>query len=151
MGLPPGNLIDQKFHAEVRLKYTFINIAGHEQTVDVPQEYIDRTRKSLHCSVEEACDLYVYDEGLTEDETANELNAKADTQKKRKGPARKEDPIKRDLIEYLRKMIVKTDTMLDADFKVSNVTIINPERIVQFKINDDVYEVTLSRKRKPKA
>ena len=133
------------------MKYTFKNIAGNTQTIDVPQEYIDRTRKSLNCSAVEACELYVYDEGFVEDEIANELNAKAGAQKKRKGPKRKEDAVKRALIEYVRKMIVKTDTMLDADFAVDNITVINPERIVRFNINDDVYELTLSRKRKPKA
>lgn len=132
------------------MKYTFINAAGSEQTVNVPQEYIDQQIRSLNCSAVEACELYVFDEGLIEDETANELNAKAAGTKKRRGPKRKEDPIKRTLIEYLRKMMVKTDTLID-EFSAEDVIVTNPERIVQFKINDDVYEVTLSRKRKPKS
>ena len=133
------------------MKYTFKNIAGHQQTIEVPQEYIDRTRRSLNCSAIEACELYVYDEGYIEDETANELNAKAGTQKKRKGPARKPDPVKRALIDFLQKMMIKTDTFLDADFVIDSVTVTNPERIVRFTIDDDVYELTLSRKRKSKA
>lgn len=131
------------------MKYSFINAAGAEQTVDVPQDYINQQMRSLNCSAVEACELYVFDEGLTEDETVNELNAKAAGTKKRRGPKRKEDPIKRALIEYLRKMMVKTDTLID-EFTAEDVTVTNPERIVQFKIDDDVYEITLSRKRKLK-
>lgn len=132
------------------MKYSFINAAGYKQTVDVPQDYINQQIHSLHCSAVEACELYVFDEGLAEDETANKLNEKAAGNKKRRGPKRKEDPIKRALIEYMRKMMVKTDTLID-DFTAEDVTVTNPERIVQFKIDDDVYELTLSRKRKPKA
>lgn len=135
------------------MKYIFIDTSDIERTIEVPQEYIDRTRRSLNCSVAEACDLYVYDEGYAENEAANELNAKAGTQKKRKGPKRKEDPIKRALINYLQDTLahdvkIAVDSL---DHYPTNVTITNPERIVQFKIDDDIYELTLSRKRKTKA
>ena len=134
------------------MKYTFVNAAGGQQTIDVPQEYIERQRKSLGIGVQEACELYVFDEGLAENETANELNAKAAGTKTRQRHKRKEDPIKRMLITYLQQNLAATQ---DDTYIIKDVIVTNPERIVQFKIDaedgiTDTYEITLSRKRRAK-
>lgn len=139
------------------MKYTFINVQGQEQTIDVPQEYIDKQMRSLGCNAVEACDLYVYDEGYADDETANQLNEKAAGTKKRRGPKCKADPIKRGIIEYiLRQFNEAAITTADGHVMTEETAVVNPERIVQFKIyadddTFDTYEITLSRKRKPKA
>lgn len=133
------------------MKYMFINKNGNQQSVEIPQEYIDRTMRSLGCDKHEACELYLSDEGYIENAEAVELNAKA-TKKKRKAPQRKEDPIKRALISYLLDCIDgKALPTKDGMYVCDDAVITNPERIVQFKIDDDTYELTLSRKRKPKA
>lgn len=137
------------------MKYTFINKAGNEQTIEIPQEYIDQQRKSLKCDIKEACELYLFDEGYAEDEVVNELNAKADAGKRKK-PKRKPDYIKRALIQHIYESINEIAGLYGEDGNeiagpADNVTVTNIERIVQFVVNDDVYELTLSKKRKPKA
>lgn len=129
------------------LEYTFTNVHGCRQTVNVPREYLVRTVRSLGCSIEEACELYAYDEGYTLDETANELNAKADTQKKRPGPKRKKDPVKCNLVTFLSQNLgaVKNE---DGTLVCDYVSIVDPQRLIQFKIDNNLYELTLSRKRK---
>lgn len=131
------------------MQYTFINSLGKKQTINVPQEYIDKQRQSLGCSVKEACELYAFDEGYADNETANELNDKATKSSKRKGRKRKPDAVKRALIEYLMECIDgKAFATADGMNVCEDAGIINPERIIQFMIGDDTYEITLSKKRK---
>lgn len=135
------------------MKYTFVNNSGNEQTIDIPEEFIMRTRRALGCDVREACELYLSDEGYVDNEVVQELNEKAGAQKTRKGPVRKPDPIKRAMIEYLRQSVETADVVAADGTNISceNIEVTNPERVVRFQISDDIYEITLSRKRKPKA
>lgn len=133
------------------MKCTFVNKNNEEQTIEIPQEFIDRTRQSLGCDVREACQIYLSDEGYIENDYVEFLNAKANGGKKRKGPKRKEDPVKRALVQYLFEAIDgKAFSMKDGTIVCDNAAVMNPERIVRFDIGDDTYEITLSRKRKPK-
>lgn len=135
------------------MKYTFMNSAGNEQTIKIPDDFIARSCKAYGISKREAIDMYLSDEGYIENETVTELTAKAKgntvrvNSGERKKRERKPDIVKRELIQEL------SDTLNNehaANGKIKNVRITNVERVISFEIGDDTYELTLSRKRKPK-
>lgn len=134
------------------MRYTFINRQGKEQTVDVPEDFIVRNRRALGISTQEACELYLSDEGYVDNEVVQEINEIVNAGKTRRGPKRKEDPVKRALVQYIFECIDgKAFSLEDGTIVCDNAAVMNPERIVRFDIDDDTYEITLSRKRKPKA
>lgn len=135
------------------MKYTFINRNGKEQTIDIPEDFIVRNKRALRISTQEACELYLSDEGYIDNEVVQEINEIVNAGKTRRGPKRKEDPIKRSIIAELEKDLQGVDYFSgDAECnQPQNITIMNPERIIRFELGDDTYEITLSRKRKPKA
>lgn len=137
------------------LKHTFINADGKPKTVTIPDEVLAQGRKE-RLSVSETIERFLSDEGYVVNDTVAELTGKAkangingagrqasDTKKKRKAPQRKPDEVKRMLIEALENCIL-TLSMTE------NVEVTNIERIIAFSIGDDKYELTLSKKRKPK-
>lgn len=129
------------------VRYTFINKSGHPQTVDIPDEYIARTRKSLGCSNSEAINLFLSDEGYVDNAVVQELTDKAKGQTRRAESAKKRtvtrqpDLVKRDLIDLL-------DRTLRAYDGITNLEVTNIERMLRFTIGEDNYELTLSKKRK---
>lgn len=136
------------------MKCTFVNKNNEQQTIEIPAEFIERTRRSLGCDVREACQIYLSDEGYIDNDVVDFYTQKANGGKKRRGPKRKEDPIKRSLIQFLEWKLrdgeIDEDHGFDVQATPTNVKVTNPERIIQFEIGDETYEVTLSRKRKPK-
>jgi len=139
------------------MKYTFINAEGHEQTVNIKDVVLAQGKRE-GLSMRETIDRFLSDEGYIVNETVAELTNKAKSNGinnagktssgKRKAPTRKPDMVKRALIELL------ADTMRDSaplPYEVKDVQVINIERIIAFSIGDDNYEITLSKKRKPKA
>ena len=134
------------------MKYTFINRNGKEQTIDIPEDFIARNKRALRISTQEACELYLSDEGYIDNEVVQEINEIVNAGKKKTTRKRKEDPVKRVIVAYLNECIDgKAFPMEDGMIVCDNAAAINPERIVRFDIDDDTYEITLSRKRKPKA
>lgn len=134
------------------MKYTFINRDGKEQTIDIPEDFIARNKRALRISTQEACELYLSDEGYIDNEVIQEINEIVNAGKKKINRKRKEDPVKRALIQYIFECIDgKAFSMEDGTIVCNNAAVTNPERIVRFDIDDDTYEITLSRKRKPKA
>lgn len=73
---------------------------------------------------------------------ANVGEKKAESKTERK---RKENPTK-------RRIINKIATFLDKNEEIwsESVEITNPERVIRMVLSEDVYEITLSQKRKPK-
>lgn len=133
------------------MRYTFINKDNAEQVVDVPEEFLERTVRSLGCDVREACEIYLSDEGYIVNEVVQELTEKAGGHKMRKSPQRKPNNVKRALIEYMRTCLDgKALATADGMFVCDDVAVTNPERIIEFVIDDDVYTFTLSKKRKTK-
>ena len=136
------------------MKYTFTNIDGHEKTVNIGEDVLAQGKRE-GLSTRETIDRFLSDEGYVVDPTVRELTEKAKSNGmnnagkvssgKRKAPTRKPDLVKRMLIEGLSKY------MSEAYAEVKNVQVINIERIIAFSIGDDNYELTLSKKRKPKA
>lgn len=135
------------------MKYTFTNIDGKQKTINIGEDVFAQGRRE-GLSVRETIDRYLSDEGYVVDPTVRELTEKAKSNGinnagkvssgKRKPPTRKPDLVKRMLIEGLSKY------MSEAYAEVKNVQVTNIERIIAFSIGDDNYELTLSKKRKPK-
>lgn len=136
------------------MKYTFTNIDGTQKTVNISEDVLTQGKRE-GLSARETIDRFLSDEGYIVDPTVRELTEKAKSNGinnagkvssgKRKAPTRKPDLVKRMLIEGLSKY------MSEAYAEVKNVQVTNIERIIAFSIGDDNYELTLSKKRKPKA
>ena len=132
------------------------------KSVNIPDEYIEKNVKNLDISVSQAIAMYLSDEGLVEAEGVAEMTAKAKKFKtgakatgeprKRKPPVRKPDEIKRALIEAFSKSMDTDIEQIGAELSIgstpTNVT--NIERMIAFTLGDEKYEVTLTKKRKPK-
>lgn len=135
------------------MKYTFTNIDGTQKTVNISEDVLAQGKRE-GLSARETIDRFLSDEGYVVDPTVRELTEKAKSNGinnagkvssgKRKAPTRKPDLVKRMLIEGLSKY------MSEAYAEVKNVQVTNIERIIAFSIGDDNYELTLSKKRKPK-
>jgi hypothetical protein len=133
------------------MKYTFTTETGTEKTINIPDSVFVQGRKE-GLSQRETIDRYLSDEGYIVDPTVAELTEKAKANGtglkartgKRKAPTRKPDETKRALIVALNDFL--------CDYAgTKDVTVTNIERIIAFRIGDDNYELTLSKKRKPKA
>lgn len=137
------------------MKHTFTTADGKSKTVNIPDEVLLQGRKE-RLSVKETIERYLSDEGYIVDPTVEELTEKAkankvngagrqtaDGKKKRKPPTRKPDETKRMLIAAL-------ENCLSSLGNTENVEVTNIERMIAFSIGEDKYEVTLSKKRKPK-
>lgn len=136
------------------MKHTFITAEGRERTINIPDEVLTQGRKE-RLSVKETIERYLSDEGYVVDPTVEALTAKAKAngvnnagrvqgeKKKRKAPVRKPDETKRALIQALFEFV-------EAYAGTDNVEVTNIERMIAFSIGEDKYEITLSKKRKPK-
>lgn len=136
------------------MKHTFITAEGRERTINIPDEVLMQGRKE-RLSVKETIERYLSDEGYVVDPTVEALTAKAKAngvnnagrvqgeKKKRKAPVRKPDETKRALIQGLFEFV-------EAYAGTDNVEVTNIERMIAFSIGEDKYEITLSKKRKPK-
>lgn len=139
------------------MKYTFTADNGKEKTVSIPDDYIRTNKKNLGLTTKEAIDLWLFDNDYIENAEADALTQAALASKGAnvhvggKSP-RKPDYTKRTLISEIKNSL--EGLALDAgsgSTEVSNISIPNIERVVRFKLGDDTYELTLSKKRKPKA
>lgn len=140
------------------MKYTFTADNGKEKTVSIPDDYIRTNKKNLGLTTKEAIELWLFDNDYIENAEADALTQKAKGANvrvggtsKRKAPVRKPDYTKRTLIFEIKNSL--EGLALDAgsgSIEVSNISIPNIERVVRFELGDDTYELTLSKKRKPK-
>lgn len=138
------------------MKHTFIAADGKSKTVNIPDEVLQQGRKE-RLTVKETIERFLSDEGYIVDPTVEELTNKAKVnkingagrqqgeKKARKAPVRKPDYTKRELIRLFADLLTETE-----EPAIENVEVTNIERIVAFSIGEDKYEITLSKKRKPK-
>lgn len=137
------------------MKYTFTTAEGAEKTVNIKDEVLAQGKRE-GLSMRETIDRFLSDEGYIVDPTVAALTNKAKeaginnagrtSSGKRKAPTRKPDETKRALIRLLESALAQ-----DIEHGVRDVQVTNIERIIAFSIGDDKYELTLSKKRKPKA
>lgn len=142
------------------MKYTFTAGNGKETTVSIPDDYIRTNKKNLGLTTKQAIELWLFDNDYIDNAEAESLTQKAKevngrvgvaSANKRKAPVRKPDYIKRTLISEIKNSLNGLSIAADdTEIEVSNVSIVNVERIVRFQLGDDTYELTLSKKRKPK-
>lgn len=143
------------------MKYTFTADNGKEKTVSIPDDYIRTNKKNLGLTTKEAIDLWLFDNDYIDNAEADALTEKAKGinrvggTTKRKTPSRKPDYVKRTLISEIKDGLEGLSIVVDDAgsvlVPVSNISIQNIERVVRFQLGDDTYEVTLSKKRKPKS
>lgn len=136
------------------LKHTFITAEGREKTVNISDDVLAQGRKE-GLTVSQTIERYLSDEGYVVNDTVAALTGKAKAngvngagrqqgeKKARKAPQRKPDETKRMLVAAL-------ENCLSTLGPCENVQVTNIERMIAFSIGDDKYEVTLSKKRKPK-
>lgn len=133
------------------MKYTFITENGTEKTINIAEEVFTQGRKE-GLNNREIIERYLSDEGYILNPVVAELNEKAKASGAgvraksgtRKKPTRKPDLVKRALIEMIAEQLASYD-------KAKDVKVTNIERIISFAVGSDNYEITLSKKRKPKA
>lgn len=129
------------------MKYTFTNMRGQEQTIDIPQEYIKQQVSSLRISTLEACKLFLYDEGYMPCEEAESIKSKS----RKSTKPRKIDPTKSALVNTFYAFLNDTEYWHnETNQHIDNVDITTVGRQITFTIDDDTYELTLSKKRKSK-
>ena len=147
------------------MKYTFTADNGKEKTVSIPDDYIRTNKKNLGLTTKEAIELWLFDNDYIENAEADALtqaalaskgaNVRVGGTSKRKAPVRKPDYTKRILISEIKNSLeglaLDVEDAGSGSIEVSNISIPNLERVVRFELGDDTYELTLSKKRKPKA
>lgn len=125
-------------------------------------EQIARIMNGLKCSEVEAAEVLAYDKAVDKNEaTPYDLpQDKLEVARKfahtgtRKNPTvykftkreRKPNATKAGIITELFNFLTE-----NSDFATENVTILNKERMIGFKIGEESYELTLVQKRKPKS
>lgn len=147
------------------MKYTFTADNGKEKTVSIPDDYIRTNKKNLGLTTKEAIELWLFDNDYIENAEADALtqaalaskgaNVRVGGKSPRKTPVRKPDYTKRTLISEIKNslegLVLDVEGAGSGSTEVSNISIPNLERVVRFELGDDTYELTLSKKRKPKA
>ena len=121
---------------------------------NVPDEEIDKLVNALGISIVEACEMWLSDRDLIEDETVEKLTAKAqknritntihDAKGEKKPRERKENPLKKQIIEEI--FYGLTRNLLDADC----INVRNDEKYIDFCIDGREFTVNLVEHRKKK-
>ena len=110
--------------------------------------------KDKELSLADACDLYLYDKGLIDNEEANELTATANknritqtiheaketTERKKTTRVKKENPLKQEIIEIIFTSL-QNKLIEHRDFSFINVT--NNEKYIDFTIGKRTFTVNL--------
>lgn len=134
-------------------------------TARIDEMQIARIMSGLHCSRDEAVEVFLSDKAIDrgermpfdlDPETEKMAKKFANVQeRKRKAPTvynfdistkkRKENPTKSGIIAEIAKFLQE-----NSENACENVNIINLERQISFTIGENTYEFTLVQKRKPK-
>lgn len=120
---------------------------------NIPDKEIDKLMDALDISIAEACEMYLSDHDLIEDETVEELTKKATKnritatihdakgeKKERKPREKKENPLKKEIIEIIFTSLQKK-LIEHGDFLSINVT--NDEKYIDFAIGNRTFTVNL--------
>ena len=127
------------------------------KSIKIPDAEIEKSMKALELSRDEAIQMWLEDEGYLENKEQEALDAKAkasritatihqasakDVKKKtQKERVQKEDSTKEMIIAEIAEMLPKF---------AENVQILNKNKLISFQIGEDLFEIDLKRKRKPK-
>lgn len=135
------------------MRHTITEGPNAGKRINVPDDFIERTMRAYEVDRKEAVRMYLSDEGYDVNPIVEDLTAKAHDagttakntadKPKRKPPVRKPDPVKRAMISGLYEYVASEDG-------VEGASVDNPERVISFSFAGDKYELTLTKKRKPK-
>lgn len=134
------------------MRYTIHEGPNAGKRINIPDAVIEQgLREDLTRA--ETIERYLSDEGFLENAVVAELTQKAKDNKavnhdagakpKRKAPTRKPDEVKRAIVAAIAEFVEGIEG-------VDNVNITNVERMIAFAYAGDNFEVTLTKKRKPK-
>lgn len=119
-------------------------------------EAVKKIMGILGCSEQEAQDVIATDKKIDKGEKLFSLNPEEEkaSKKARRAPTvynfdtskrkKVENLVKRDLIQQLFQFLNSLNEV------ITNIQVINPERIISFDVQGNTYEFTLVQKRKPK-
>lgn len=110
--------------------------------VEIPETWL-KSKKTELGSTKAAIDLWLFENAYMREDEYTAEKANCPTPEKTKTRTRQPDETKRALIAALYTCLLESNDIIDV-----NVT--NPERVIAFSLGEDNYEVTLSKKRKPK-
>ena len=124
---------------------------------NIPDTEIDKLMNKLDISLEDACETILCDMGIEEDETVEELTAKAQKtrvtstihnakgkKKERKAREKKENPLKKEIIQAIYTVIADKIT------SSANTFIRNDEKYIDFTIGNREFTVNLVEHRRKK-
>lgn len=119
-------------------------------------EAVKKIMGILGCTEQEAQDVIATDKKIDKGEKLFPLNPEEEkaSKKARRAPtvynfdtskrAKVENLVKRDLIQQLFQFLNSLNEV------ITNIQVVNPERIISFDVQGNTYEFTLVQKRKPK-
>lgn len=119
-------------------------------------EAVKKIMGILGCTEQEAQDVIATDKKIDKGEKLFPLNPEEEkaSKKARRAPTvynfdtskrkKVENLVKRDLIQQLSQFLNSLNEV------ITNIQVVNPERIISFNVQGDTYEFTLVQKRKPK-
>jgi len=122
---------------------------------EIPNDEIDKMMDKLDISLEEACELYLSDHELVENETVEELTKKAQKnrvtatvhgakgdKKERKAREKKENPLKKEIIQAIWNGIA------EKYYNNGTISIRNDEKYIDFVIDGREFTINLVEHRK---
>lgn len=131
------------------------------KTFNIPDNEIDKAMEKLDISIDEACQMYLFDHDWIIDPTAEELTAKAKEnritatiheakgeKKERKKPIKKENPLKKQIINIICDGIEAKIDDFDAD--EVHFTVKNDEKYIDLTIDGREFTINLVEHRKKK-
>lgn len=139
------------------MRHTIVEGPNKGKRINIPDEFIQRSQKAYDLDLNGAIKMYLDDEGYMENEVVAELTVKAKDagtnakntadKPKRKPPVRKPDEVKRAIVSEIATFV---ENKLRDEGVGNTVEITNVERMIAFEYLGDKYELTLTKKRKPK-
>ncbi len=127
------------------------------KTYNVPDNEIDKIMDKLDCSIAEACEMWLSDHDVIENEQVEELTKKATKnritatihnakgeKKERKPREKKENPLKKEIIQAIVKGIAEN---ISTD---GEIIVTNDEKYIDFNVNELEFTVNLVQHRKKK-
>lgn len=127
------------------------------KTYTIPDNEIDALVDALDISINEACEMWLSDHDIIENETVEELTKKATKnrvtgtihgakgeKKERKAREKKENPLKKEIIQAILKGIAEN---ISTD---GEIIVTNDEKYIDFNVNDREFTVNLVEHRKNK-
>ena len=137
-----------------------MNYTYNGKTYNVPDEEIDCLMDNLDISISEACETYLADKEIIENEQEKELTKKAEKnrvlstihqakgeKKERKAREKKENPLKKEIIKAIFKGLSDFQTDFEEE---SQILVTNDEKYIDFNLGTRHFTINLVEHREKK-